>query len=110
MSQGLLYLALSISIAIILKSHLLFSLLLIVEILQHIDHLVNIVPLKFRGHRQVVLKHVSRLGLLRVHLEGSCSLLRCRISLRQLLRLIAKSRRIDWRTLCCLRYNHNRPR
>ena len=42
------------------------------EVLKDGDHLVDVVPLELRSHGQIVLEHISCLGVLRVvHLEST---------------------------------------
>ena len=71
-SQSMLNLPLSVLISIVLESNLLFESFLIVEVLKDGDHLVDVVPLELRSHGQIVLEHISCLGVLRVvHLEST---------------------------------------
>ena len=68
----MLNLPLSVLISIVLESNLLFESFLIVEVLKDGDHLVDVVPLELRSHGQIVLEHISCLGVLRVvHLDGT---------------------------------------
>jgi hypothetical protein len=77
-SDRLLYLALSILISLVLQSDILFDFFLFIEVLEYINYLIYVFSLKFSGHRQIVLEHMSCLSVLRVYYICPSCMLRLR--------------------------------
>ncbi len=88
MSDRLLYLALSILISLVLQSDILFDFFLFIEVLEYINYLIYVFSLKFSGHRQIVLEHMSRFSVLRVYLLCPSCMFRLRRILSGLLLVV----------------------
>ena len=88
MSDRLLYLALSILISLVLQSDILLDFFLFIEVLEYINYLIYVFSLKFSGHRQIVLEHMSCFSVLRVYLLCPSCMLRLRRILSGLLLVV----------------------
>ena len=103
-SNWLLYLTLSILISLILQSYILLDFFLFVEVLEHGNDLIYVFSFEFGGHRQIMLEHMYRLGLLRVYLLCTGRMLPLWWV------LILEPRWINRGALGCMGDHHDRPR
>ena len=74
----MLYLTLSILISFVLQSYILLDFFLFVEVLEDGNYLIYVFSFEFRGHSQIVLEHVSCLGVFGVNLKCASCLPRLR--------------------------------
>jgi hypothetical protein len=74
----MLYLTLSILISFVLQSYILLDFFLFVEVLEDGNYLIYVFSFEFRGHSQIVLEHVSCLGVFGVNLKCTGCLPRLR--------------------------------